>query len=372
MSKHSVAQLQRLNGRRPFSSSGRGGHSRGSLLWRWALGLLIIFALAASAIVSYLYLASAGRTTQDQTYIFVAPGSDYASLSAQLKKKLWLRYPMLFDKLAAWKGLADPDSSLRPGRYAVGKDLTMLQLVELLQHGAQAPLKLTPPTLRTTEEIVDFFAQHLWVKRDSLREAFSDSALLNRYGIESQYFYARVLRLPIEVSWTISAPELLDSIQSNYSRFWKGERTEAATRLGLVPLQVLTLSSIVESETAEPEEYRRIAGLYLNRLRKNMRLQSDPTVKYAVGDFSLKRIRGEHLKVNSPYNTYLYPGLPPSPILLPSTATIDSVLKAETHDYIYMCAKEDFSGYHNFASSFAEHAKNAKRYQEALNQRGIQ
>ena len=248
----------------------------------------------------------------------------------------------------------------------------MLQLIDHLQHGEQAPLTLTPPMLRTTAEVVDYFSQHLWVKRDSLQRAFSDSTLLSRYGIEPSYFYARVLRQPLEVKWTISAEELLDSIQSNYSRFWKGDRTEAATRLGLAPLQVLTLASIVESETAKPEEYRRIAGLYLNRLREGMRLQSDPTVKYALGDFKLQRIRGEHLKVKSPYNTYLYAGLPPSPILLPSIATIDSVLKAEPHGFLYMCAKEDFSGYHNFATTFSEHVINAKRYQEALNKRGIQ
>lgn len=371
MSKYSVAQLQRLNGRRSFSSGRRGGR-RGSTLRRWILGLLLVLILALAALAAYLYFIPAGRTSTETTYVFIQPGSDYRTLSTQLRKKLWLRFPEVFDRLALWRGLSDPQQPLRPGRYAVKKEMTMLQLIDHLQHGEQAPLTLTPPMLRTTAEVVDYFSQHLWVKRDSLQRAFSDSTLLSRYGIEPSYFYARVLRQPLEVKWTISAEELLDSIQSNYSRFWKGERTEAATRLGFAPLQVLTLASIVESETAKPEEYRRIAGLYLNRLREGMRLQSDPTVKYALGDFKLQRIRGEHLKVKSPYNTYLYAGLPPSPILLPSIATIDSVLKAESHGFLYMCAKEDFSGYHNFAATFAQHQQNAKRYQQALNDRGIQ
>ena len=248
----------------------------------------------------------------------------------------------------------------------------MLELVSLLQEGKDTPLQLTPPSIRQNAELVDFLAQHLWLKADSLRTLIADSALMAHYGTTSQAFYAEVIREPHTLRWATSGRELLDSIHAHYQRFWQGKRTSEAARLGLSPLEVTTLASIVESESSKRDEYRRIAGLYLNRLRKEMRLQSDPTVKYAVGNFDLKRIRSEHLSVNSPYNTYKVKGLPPTPIILPRTSTIDSVLAAETHDYIYMCAKEDFSGYHNFAATFAQHQQNAKRYQQALNDRGIQ
>ena len=248
----------------------------------------------------------------------------------------------------------------------------MQELITLLKEGKDSPLKLTPPSVRKDSELVDFLAQHLWVKADTLRTLLADSALMAQYGTKPGAFYAEVIREPHTLRWAASGREVLDSLHAHYQIFWKGKRTEEAERLGLNPLEVTTLASIVESESGKRDEYRRIAGLYLNRLRKEMRLQSDPTVKYALGNFDLKRIRGEHLMVNSPYNTYKVTGLPPTPIIQPRTSTIDSVLAAESHDYLYMCAKEDFSGYHNFASSFAVHMLNAKRYQQALNDRGIQ
>ena len=366
MRQHSVARYQRLNGRRSFSVHRHRG--RGSRLFLY----LILIVIACTALSGgYLYFAPAGRPAADTTYLLVAPGSRYSEVHEQMQKKLWLRFPRLFGYVASWQGLNE-STTLRPGRYAIPRSTTMLELVSLLQEGKDTPLQLTPPSIRQNGELVDFLSEHLWLKADSLRTLIADSALMAHYGTTSQAFYAEVIREPHTLRWASSGRELLDSIHAHYQRFWQEKRTSEAARLGLSPLEVTTLASIVESESSKRDEYRRIAGLYLNRLRKEMRLQSDPTVKYAVGNFDLKRIRSEHLSVNSPYNTYKVKGLPPTPIILPRTSTIDSVLAAETHDYIYMCAKEDFSGYHNFAATFAQHQQNAKRYQQALNDRGIQ
>ncbi len=155
------------------------------------------------------------------------------------------------------------------------------------------------------------------------------------------------------------------------NRFWSKERRSKAASLGLTPSQVATIASIVEEETAKADEKPKVARLYLNRLKKGIKLQADPTVKFATGDFTLRRITGKHLAIESPYNTYKVNGLPPGPIRIPAAATIDAVLNAPKHDYIYMCAKEDFSGYHNFASDYATHMANARRYQAELNRRGI-
>lgn len=368
MSKHSVAHYQRLNGRRSFSSPHR-SRGRGTRVFV----ILILIVVAAAALTGgYLYTTPAGRPATDTTYLLIAPGSNYAELREQMQKKLWLRFPRVFDRLAAVQGLSETGDALRPGRYAVLRTTTMQELITLLKEGKDSPLKLTPPSVRQDSELVDFLAQHLWVKADTLRTLLADSALMAQYGTKPGAFYSEVIREPHTLRWAASGREVLDSLHAHYQLFWKGKRTEEAERLGLNPLEVTTLASIVESESGKRDEYRRIAGLYLNRLRKEMRLQSDPTVKYALGNFDLKRIRGEHLMVNSPYNTYKVTGLPPTPIIQPRTSTIDSVLAAESHDYLYMCAKEDFSGYHNFASSFAVHMLNAKRYQQALNDRGIQ
>ena len=369
MSKHSVAHYQRINGGRILPSRKK----RSSKLRRGILRCLsILFFLCLLALVAggaFLYLTPAGRVDRGTTYILVSPGAKYKDVEQQLQNKLWLRFPSAFRYLAQWKGLTS--APLRSGRYAIPRGATMPEVIEILQTAEQVPLTITPTALRTEDELITFLTSNLWLRADSLRTLLRDSSFMARYGATSETFRAEVLRQPFTIAWDAKGKTLLDSLHSGYLRFWKGARTDQAQRLGLTPLQVTTLASIVESESAKPDEYRRIAGLYLNRLRKDMRLQSDPTVKFALGDFALRRIKGEHLSVSSPYNTYVVTGLPPAPIVLPRTSTIDSVLRAEEHDYLYMCAREDFSGYHSFAADYATHLSNARRYQQELDKRGV-
>jgi UPF0755 protein len=156
-----------------------------------------------------------------------------------------------------------------------------------------------------------------------------------------------------------------------YNTFWNEERLRKAEAIDLTPLQVGTLASIVLAETSRPDEYSKVAGVYINRLKRNMPLQADPTIIYAVGDFSIRRVLNRHLEIDSPYNTYKYAGLPPGPIRLPDTRVLDGVLNYQNHEYLYFCAKDDFSGYHAFARTYSQHLTNARRYQNALNQRRI-
>lgn len=197
-------------------------------------------------------------------------------------------------------------------------------------------------------------------------------SLLPSAGFKSRDSYtAAFLPDTYEFYWTASAASTARKLLETRNAFWNDERRAKARKLGLTPVEAATLASIAEEETNNRDERATVARLYLNRVHKGMRLQADPTIKFALGDFSLRRIRGEHLNVNSPFNTYVNPGIPPGPIRVAEARTIDALLNSAPHDYIYMCAKEDFSGTHNFASDYATHCKNARRYQQALNRRNI-
>ena len=244
----------------------------------------------------------------------------------------------------------------------------------LYRHLTRKPrvVMLTIPTVRTTADLAGRLATVLDADSAALMEVMTDSVFIDSLGYDSQTLPAMFVANSYEVFQWISPKALMLRLKDECDAFWTTERLLKAENQDLTPVEVMTLASIIEQETACDEERARIAGMYLNRLRKNMPLQADPTVKFAVGDFALRRILHEHLEYDSPYNTYLYEGLPPGPICIPSLASIKAVLNPEEHNYIYMCAKEDFSGTHNFATDYNEHLRNAHRYAKALDEAGIE
>jgi UPF0755 protein len=205
----------------------------------------------------------------------------------------------------------------------------------------------------------------------SLAKMLTDTAFCSSIGYTEETLPALFIPNTYEVYWDISLEEFIERLQKENALFWNNERLNKANTLGMSKEEVVTLASIVDSETANNGEKPRVAGLYINRLKKGMLLQSDPTVIFATKDFTIRRVLNHHLQTESPYNTYKYKGLPPGPIRIPSIAGIDAVLNYEKHNYIYMCAKEDFSGTHNFASTYSAHLANARRYTKALTARGI-
>lgn len=365
MNKKKVAAYQRLN--TPSYSRRRKHHQKRSSVRNRLLLILALLLLAVGGYAYYIWSSPAGRL-QETAYIFVRPGEQMPEVSAQIQKKLWLRYPDIFKRIASFKGLGD---KLRPGRYAITPQMTMSDIIRTLSEGEQAPVKISIGALRTTEELSKHLSSHLLLPQSKLDSALTDSATCARYGLNPHSIRSLFVRGAYEVLWDSSVEHLLQTVERHHKRFWTAERVAKAQALGYSPAEITSLAAIVESESAKLDEYPRIAGLYINRLRKNIPLQSDPTVKFALGDFSLKRIRGEHLKVASPYNTYQVVGLTPGPICIPRAETIDKVLAAEEHKYLYMCARETFDGYHNFAATYAEHLANARRYQRALDARGI-
>lgn len=258
------------------------------------------------------------------------------------------------------------------GSYVIEPGTPVYETVHRLGKARQTPVRLTINNVRTFDDLKKRIASKLEIAPKDLDQAFKDVLSKHpQFGAGKETYTASVLPDTYEFYWTDSAEHVVEKLVGIRDNFWTKERLDKAAELGLTPVEVSTIASIVEEESNKKDERPLIARLYINRVKKGMKLQADPTVKFATGNFKLRRITNKHLKTKSPYNTYTNTGLPPGPIRVANAETLDAVLNAPEHDYIFMCAKEDFSGRHNFASDYATHQKNAKKYQAALNRRGI-
>lgn len=269
-------------------------------------------------------------------------------------------------------------SNIREGRYEVGGSIGTLTLFRHMKNGMQSPVSLTVPSVRTMDKLAAALGEKLMADSAAFEQAFSNDSLIGKLGYDSLTLPALFIPNTYEIYWNISPEKFLERMKKENDNFWTADRKQKARQLGLTPTEVITLASIVDEETANNQEKPMVAGMYYNRLNfrdaeypKGMPLQADPTIKFALKKFDIKRIYHNMLTTNSPYNTYKNVGLPPGPIRIPTVAGIDAVLNLAHHDYLYMCAKEDFSGTHNFARTYAEHKQNAARYARALNERGI-
>ena len=263
------------------------------------------------------------------------------------------------------------DYTVRTGRYAIEPGQKAIDVFRQLRNGQQTPVMLTVPEVRTVDRLAGRLSAKIMLDSATIAQALTDQHFCQQQGYDTATIFCLFVPNTYEVYWNISIDALMQRMKKEHDAFWNDDRRHKAEAQGLTPDEVVTLASIIDEETANNAEKPTIAGMYLNRLKKGMLLQADPTVKYALGDFTLRRILNRHLEVDSPYNTYKYAGLPPGPIRLPSVQAVEAVLNPENNDFLYMCAKEDFSGTHNFARTLAEHNVNARRYQQALNQRGI-
>lgn len=267
-----------------------------------------------------------------------------------------------------WK-LMGGSAEKSQGAYKVNLGQTALNISRRIATGRQTPVNVTFNGTRTMEQLSNRIASQLQCSPQEFLDACAE--ILPESGFSRQNFPAAFIPDSYEFYWSASPRNVVKRLLDYRNRFWNDERRTKAKTLGLTPAEVATVASIVEEETAKRDERPLVARLYLNRLKKGIKLQADPTVKFASGDFTLRRITGKHLAIESPYNTYKVKGLPPGPIRVPAGSTLDAVLNAPNHDYIYMCAKEDFSGYHNFAKDYPTHQANARRYQAELNRRNI-
>ena len=333
--------------------------------------LRLLLLLCGIAIVAAAFAAFAlfGPNTAigNEVKVTIPHGATYEQMKDTLRAHNVLRNEKTFDCTAQLMRF----KTIRPGRYSIQPNSSNIDLVRLLRRGQHYGVRFAFNNVRTIDQFVEKVGNRFFFTPDELAACLADSAFIGSLGFNRATLPALFIPNTYDLFYDITAEGFVERMHDFYQQFWTPQRREQADAIGLTPVEVATLASIVEEENHRPAEKAIIAGLYMNRLHKGMLLQADPTVKFALGDFARKRILNADLTVDSPYNTYKYRGLPPGPIRIPEGSTMDSVLHYTHHNYLYMCAKEDLSGYHNFTASAAEHARNAARYRAALNQQHI-
>jgi UPF0755 protein len=319
--------------------------------------------------IGWFFLAWGNVNIQQRGYLYVPTGATFETVVDSLQARRLLDNVTTFRTVAGWLGY--DRGRIRPGRYQLYQGMSNYALVKNLRIGNQVPVRIVIPVVRTPREVIRLLDKQLELDGEDLKSLLTDEAFLDSLGVTPPTVMTLFLPNTYEFYWAVRPRSLLIRMKQEYLKWWTTRRLEQAKDLGLTAAEVITLASIVQAETNQNDEKQRIAGVYLNRIRKGMRLQADPTVVFALQDFSIRRITSKHLQVDSPYNTYRNVGLPPGPINNPQAASIDAVLNAERHNYIYFAASPEMNGYHVFAATLAEHNANAKRYHRRLNELNI-
>jgi UPF0755 protein len=336
-------------------------------LFKSILIIIISGVILLSLFGLYVYQSPALKISKKQ-FVYIDSSDNIQTISKKLESNYGLKFPFIFEAISHKINL---NRWLKAGRYTVSPSMNLLELAKIFREGKMKTVNLVIRPLITLEKFAALCGDKLEGDSADYYKILTDTAFCKSIGFTKETIYALILPDTYNVYWHNNGEELLSKLLVEYIQYWVIERKVKAEAIGLTPIEVSILASIVSKETNKNDEMPMVAGMYLNRLRIGMPLQADPTIKFALNQPGLKRVLKVHLSVQSPYNTYLNKGLPPGPICVPSKQSIDAVLNAEKHNYLYMCAKEDFSGYHNFANDYNLHLQNAFRYQKALNQKGI-
>lgn len=336
--------------------------NRGRKRIYWTLGVVALFAATTGV---FLWLLSGSAPSS--AVVRIPAGASSRQLGDSISKYLGEPFAKKVTRLVSMRGT---DLNSRHGAYLIEAGMSPLNAMRRLTGGPQHPLTVTINGFRLLPILEEKLAARFDFTQDSISSALSNPDVMGKFGLKPEQSLALFLNDSYEFYWNASPQDVINKIGAHYSEVWNADRRAKAAALGLTPAEVMILASIVDEESNKIDEKGTIGRLYINRLNKGMRLEADPTVRFAGGDFTVKRIRNPR-SVESPYNTYIHYGLPPGPIRTSSVETIDAILNSEFHNYIFMCAKEDFSGRHNFAATLAEHQINARRYKRELDRRGI-
>lgn len=293
-------------------------------------------------------------------YVYIPSNSTFEEVVEQLSSSKIIKDKSSFIWTA--ERMKYPKNPMRAGRFKITPRMSNYRLIQLLRGGAQSPLRIAVQNKWAIDDVAGLFAQYLEADSLDFLKTFQDEAFLSEFGLNKATAMTAFLPDSYDFYWTETPKKVFNKMISYRDKFWNEDRLQKAANLGLSKEEVYTLASIVQKETNQNDEKARIAGVYLNRLKKGMRLEADPTAKFASGNYKLSRVLYSHLEIDSPYNTYMYAGLPPGPIYMSTKTSIDKTLNAEDHNYIYFCAKPGGTGYHAFAVTYTQHLANAARY----------
>lgn len=327
--------------------------------------LLLIFLMLVN---NYYRKYFGSNVTDKQKYLYIHTGATYTDVAKTIEQAGIVYDTSSFLQIAQ---KMDYPEKVKPGKYRLKRGMSNRQLINMLKAGNQEPVKLAFQNIRLKENFVGMVAKKIESDSLSMIRLLDSSTFVAKYGFNKDNIYVMFIPNSYELYWNTSAEKFFGRMYDEYKKFWTEERKIKAKSIGLNPIEVSILASIVDGEALHDKEMPMIAGLYMNRYNQGIALEADPTVIFANHDFTIHRVLNKHLRVESPYNTYIHKGLPPGPINMPIIKAIDAVLNYTKHNYIYMCAKYYFSGYHNFASTIQEHQHNAQKFQKALNERNI-
>jgi UPF0755 protein len=327
--------------------------------------LLLLFILLIVAVTGYLVLGPATAFPSSRYDLYIHTGMNYEELDSVLRNDEVIAHPAFFNWMAK---RADYPTAMKAGKYEIKKGMNLLSLLKMLRNGRQVPVNLVITKLRTREDLSAMIGRKLECDSGSFMRFLNNTDSLKLYGLDTNTVMTMVFPNTYTYYWNTTPTRIFKKMEAAADAYWTPERLQEAQSHGLSRTTAYILASIVEEETTRKDDKPRIASVYLNRISTGMRLAADPTVKFALRRFDLKRVYEKYLLVESPYNTYRNAGLPPGPICTPSIESMDAVLHAPETKYLYFVAKPDFSGYSNFAETYAEHMQNAREYQKALDE----
>lgn len=342
------------------------------LKFAWSLVILLAIVALSGAWVVYRWLYEPNviiRDAKQSNFLYIPTGSGFEDVMKLLSDRQLLEDEKSFRWTAGQ--LKYNDASVKPGKYLLKQEMNNKTLIQLLRSGRQTPVRVVFNNIRTKDQLAMRISEHLETSAKALLNLMNDADYTKQLGFNPDNILSLFIPNTYEFYWNTSADQFIRRMKKEYDSFWTPAMKKKAAETGFTPIEISIIASIVQQETQNDLEKSTIAGVYINRIRKGWRLEADPTLVFALGDYSVNRVLNVYKQIDSPYNTYMYGGLPPGPICLPTLVSLKAVLNYAKHNYMYFCAKEDFSGRHNFAATYEQHLQNARRFQRALDKRGI-